>query len=494
MGVATFGHMSRDSLRERVTENRLHTRAALRQSDKRRAASSQRQATTDLMDQIFQTEKTFEELGLRADLVRGLKEHGFRHPTPVQAQIIPLALSGRDVLGQARTGTGKTAAFGLPIIHMIDVELGVQAAILVPTRELAVQVARELRDLARNTHVNITPIYGGERRKSQIARLRKHPHIVVGTPGRVMDLLDARELSFEEIRFAVLDEVDRMLDIGFRDDIRRILSRIPNKHQTIFVSATISSEIEALARKYMRDPEKIVSTAGSLTVAAVDQTHLLVQRWDKRRLLLHLLTHEEPALTLVFCNTKREVDRVAEYLDTKGVDVHAIHGDLFQKKRDRVMEKFRDGSLSVLIASDVASRGLDVENISHVINYDVPVDPELYVHRIGRTARIGRGGIAWMFVTPDEGPLLSCIEHFINKEIPRKMYDDFTPGPVPHGVQAERERAREQSEKFATQQNRHAPSTIDATAARDATKFPGGLVPIAAPERRMKGRMRGRRR
>jgi ATP-dependent RNA helicase DeaD len=447
-----------------------------------------------MMDQIFQTEQTFDSLGLREDLLRGLRERGFVHPTPIQAQIIPIALSGRDVLGQARTGTGKTAAFGLPVITMIDIDRGVQAVILVPTRELAVQVARELRELAKYTHVNITPIYGGERRKTQIARLRKHPHIVVGTPGRVMDLLDARELSFEDVRFAVLDEVDRMLDIGFRDDIRQILSRIPGPHQTIFVSATIAGEIEQLARKYMRDPEKIVSSAGSLTVAAVDQSHLLVQRWDKKRLLHHLLTHEEPALTLVFCNTKREVDRVAEYLAQKNVEVHAIHGDLYQKKRDRVMQKFRDGALSVLIASDVASRGLDVENISHVINYDVPLDPELYVHRIGRTARIGRGGIAWMFVTPDEGALLSNIENFINKEVPRKMYEDFEPGPIPATVLADRERARELSEKLAVQASRSTPSTIDEKAARDATKFPGGVVPVAAPERRMHGRLRGRRR
>jgi len=446
------------------------------------------------MDAIFQTEQSFESLGLRADLLRGLKEHGFNYPTPVQAQIIPAALAGRDVLGQARTGTGKTAAFGLPIIHKIDPDRGVQAVILAPTRELAVQVSKELRDLARYTNVNITPIYGGERRKTQIARLRKNPHIVVGTPGRVMDLLDARELSFEDIRFAVLDEVDRMLDIGFRDDIRRILSRIPNQHQTIFVSATISAEIETLARKHMRDPEKIVSSAGSLTVAAVDQSHLLVQRWDKRRLLLHLLTHEEPALTLVFCNTKREVDFVAAHLVKKGLDVHAIHGDLYQKKRDRVMQKFREGKLSVLIASDVAARGLDVDDISHVINYDVPVDPEVYVHRIGRTARLGKGGIAWTFVTPDEGRLLSGIEEFINKEIPRKLYDDFEPGPIPATVLADRERARELSERLSVQSSRTAPSTIDGAAAQDATKFPGGVVPVAAPERRMHGRMRGRRR
>lgn len=444
------------------------------------------------MEEIFSPETTFADLGLRRSVQRGLDRKGYTCPTAIQAKIIPLVLDGRDVLGQAKTGTGKTAAFGLPLIHLADVKLGIQALILVPTRELAVQVAAELRDLASSASIRVTPIYGGEPRRTQIERLKKGVHIVVGTPGRVMDLHGARELGFNEIRFVVLDEVDRMLDIGFRDDIRSILGGIENVHQTIFVSATISAEIESLARRFMRDPEKVVVTSGSLTVARVEQSYLMVHRWDKRRLLLHLLTHEEPTLTLVFCATKREVDRVFQYLRKHEIDVHAMHGDMYQRKRDRVMRQFRAGELSVLIASDVAARGLDVDGISHVINYDIPQDPEVYVHRIGRTARLELEGIAWSFVTPEEGKALTAIERLINKEIPRKHYDDFKSGPVPATVQAERDRAAELSERVTRERSRTAPPPPPSKV--DEQRFPGGLVPVTMPKRRMHGRVRGRRR
>ncbi|MCL4209137.1 MAG: DEAD/DEAH box helicase [Phycisphaeraceae bacterium] len=447
-----------------------------------------------MQERIFCSDVTFESIGLKPEILRGLHEKGFERPTGIQGMLIPPVLAGKDVLGQAKTGTGKTAAFGLPLINQVDPEGGLQAIILVPTRELALQVSRELRDFARHTHVRVTPIYGGERRHAQISRLLKNPAIIVGTPGRVMDLHQSGELPYDKVRFVVLDEVDRMLDIGFRDDIRRILSRIPTQRQTIFVSATISPEIESLARKFMRDPEKLVSTDGSLTVAQVDQTHFIVQRWDKRRLLLHLLTHEEPALTVVFCATKREVDRVTAFLTKHGIEAHSIHGDMYQRKRDQVMEKLRGGKLSVLIASDVASRGLDVSGISHVINYDIPVDPEVYVHRIGRTARLGRNGVAWTFVTPEEGELLTSIELLINREVPRKDYPDFIPGPIPAEVLAERERAEEVATRGAMHHSRHLPLPVTPEDAQDPTRFPGGVVPVSPPPRRLGGRMRLRRR
>ncbi|MGI9014882.1 MAG: DEAD/DEAH box helicase [Phycisphaerales bacterium] len=447
------------------------------------------------MSDLFTTDITFAELGLRESLVKGLEKRGYVHPTGIQAVLIPHILAGRDVLGQAKTGTGKTAAFALPVINTIDIDAGVQSLILAPTRELAVQIAREMREFARFTPVHITPIFGGAHRRRQIDHLRKNPHIVVGTPGRVQDLQAAGELDFSCLRSVVLDEVDRMLDIGFRDDIRRILKLIQQKHQTIFVSATISPEIETLARQFMNNPEKIVSSEGSLTVAAVQQSHLLVNRWDKRKLLAHLLTHEEPALTLVFCATKREVDRVQEYLIKNHIDAHAIHGDMYQRKRDRVMQQFRDGQLSVLIASDVAARGLDVDGVSHVINYDIPNDPEVYVHRIGRTARLDKKGIAWTFVTPDEGPLLTAVEQMINIEVPRKQYDDFKPGPVPQAVQTERDDAEARSDRMSQDRSRTKPSVITETDAEDATRFPGGVVPKSSgPARRLGGRVRGRRR
>jgi ATP-dependent RNA helicase DeaD len=319
-------------------------------------------------------------------------------------------------------------------------------------------------------------------------------------------------LHFNNIKFAVLDEVDRMLDIGFRDDIRQILGKCPKERQTIFVSATISPEIEKLARSYMKDPEKLVVASGSLTVSLVKQFYLAVQPWDKRRLLKHLLTHEEPALTVVFCRLKRTCDELARYLSEKGIDAHAIHGDLPQGRRNAIMQKLRSGNLEVLIASDLASRGIDVEGITHVINYDLPDDVELYVHRIGRTARAGRGGTAWSLVTPDQGGHLTEIELLINAEIPKLDYTDFEPGPVPEWYAREQER-REQRQQVTGGPTRYAaqptlPAQADgeaaqaakpgsaaaAPAAADPTKFPGGVIPTKLPPKRMQGKIRSARR
>lgn len=446
------------------------------------------------MQEIFSQDRTFGDLGLRDSVLKALNERNFERPTDIQAKLIPLILNGRDVLGQARTGTGKTAAFGLPLLHMIDANAPISALVLVPTRELAQQVTNEINGFATHTPVKATAIYGGEPIRAQVQRLQRDPAIVVGTPGRVMDLHQRRILPYDNIRFAVLDEVDRMLDIGFRDDIRKILGGIKSAHQTIFVSATISDEIETLARRYMNDPEKIVTSAGSLTVQQVQQSHVVVQHWDKKRLLLHLLTHEEPALTVVFCAMKDTVDKVAEYLKKHNIDVHAIHGDMYQNKRNRVMNKVRSGQLGVLVASDLAARGLDVDGITHVINYDIPIDPEIYVHRIGRTARIGRDGTAWTFVSPEEGKHLTAIEALINHEIPRVEYPDFEPGEIPEGVrrriEAEKQRLEAVRNKGSRKYGEAAPA---ADKKDDESRFPGGLVPTSAPTRRMGGRLKSRR-
>lgn len=447
------------------------------------------------LHELFDTSLTFADLGLNGELLRGIQKQGFVHPTKIQADLIPLALQGKDILGQSKTGTGKTAAFGLPLLQMIPPDLPIGAMVLVPTRELAVQVTSELTDLGRFANIQAVAIYGGQSIRTQAERLRKHPAIIVGTPGRIMDMHQRGLLPYDSIRMAVLDEVDRMLDIGFRDDIRRILGAMKQKHQTIFVSATISSEIEKLARQYMREPVKLeLAHAKSLTVAQVTQKYFSVEPWDKKRLLKHLLTHEELDLTLVFCRTKHTVDGVAKYLTDHGIDAHAMHGDMYQSKRNKVMTKLRGGELSVLVASDLAARGLDVDGITHVINYDVPEDPENYVHRIGRTARAGRAGIAWMFVTPDQGELLTNIEMLTNVEIPRQAYADFVPGPVPHDIAADRERAAART--AVAQQNRSraivdVPSAADAI---DASKFPGGIVPASLPTRRLGGRVKSRRR
>ncbi len=443
----------------------------------------------------FAIDKTFAPLGLNEALLEGLTKRGFKHPTHIQASLIPAALRGKDVLGQAKTGTGKTAAFGLPVLQMLDPTAAFSALVLVPTRELAIQVAKELQELGAFAKVHTVAVYGGQPIDKQMTQLKKGPPIIVGTPGRVMDLADRGILPFENFRFAILDEVDRMLDIGFRDDIRKILGRLRKTPQTIFVSATISSEIEKLARSYMKDPEKIVSVEKSLTVSQVNQSYFAVERWDKRRLLLHLLRKEEPALTVVFCRTKRAVDEVTEFLNKNKIDAHAMHGDMYQKKRDQVMTRLREGDLSVLVASDLAARGLDVDDISHVVNYDMPEDPEVYIHRIGRTARAGRKGIAWSFVAPDQGELLTNIEMLANVEIPTVGYADFKPGPIPMDVSAMREYEAKRKEDNQQSRNRTAaPEVPVAAKVVDETRFPDGIVPTALPGRRLGGRVATRKR
>lgn len=445
-------------------------------------------------NEVFDQEHSFEALGLKRELLTAIEKIGFVHPTHVQSQIIPLALTGRDVLAQSRTGSGKTAAFGLPILHMINKGEAFSSLILTPTRELAIQVAHDLRELGRNTPLHILPVYGGQRMRMQMDKLNKGPEIIVGTPGRVMDMHRRGYLPYDKVKLAVLDEVDRMLDIGFREDVRRILGTMKHRHQTIFVSATISKEIEGLARSYMNDPERLELESGSITVQQVDQKYFVVQPWDKNRLLVHLLKHEEPALTLVFCRMKLTVDALSDYLNKHGIEAHAIHGDMYQGKRNRVMQKLRGGELSVLVASDLAARGLDVDDITHVINYDIPEDPEIYVHRIGRTARAGKSGEAWTFVTPEQGAMLSAVEMYANAEINRAEYSDFEPGPIPADIEA---RIQLQAERESVQQrdrSRVAGSKLPVEKEVDPNLFPGGVVPSKLPSKRMGGRLRTRRR
>jgi ATP-dependent RNA helicase DeaD len=444
--------------------------------------------------ETFDTTKTFADLGLPASVLKGVDAAGFKHPTKIQSALIPVAMSGKDVIGQAKTGTGKTAAFSLPVLGLLQPGDQFGALVLVPTRELAIQVCREVEELGGHTGIKAIPVYGGKPMRAQAQALESHPEIIVGTPGRVMDMHQRGLLPYNQFKVVILDEVDRMLDIGFREDIRKILGAMKQRPQTIFVSATISPEIEKLARSYMKSPEKIVTTEKSLTVAAVDQSWLTVEPWDKRKLLHHLLKHEEPALTIVFCRMKKTVDQVAEYLTKHGIDAHAMHGDMYQTKRDKVMDQLRGGSLGVLVASDLASRGLDVDDISHVINYDVPEDPEIYIHRIGRTARAGRHGVAWTFIQPDQGDLLSGIEMLANIEIPQKQYPDFTPGPIPVDVSSYREAEKRRREESASAKSRMATAVAPTAAkAADPNAFPGGVVPSAMPMKRLGGVVRTRR-
>lgn len=448
----------------------------------------------------FEIDKTFADLGLRDSILKAMDELGFKHPTKIQAALVPLAMTGVDILGQAKTGTGKTASFALPLLNMIEPGDSMISIILAPTRELAVQIKQDIEELAPYTELKVCAIYGGQSINVQAKALSEGPEIIVGTPGRVLDMIDRGYLRLHDIEFAVLDEVDRMLDIGFRDDIRKILSKCPKDRQTIFVSATFTDEIERLARKYMQDPEKLEVTAGALTVDLVKQQYVTVEPWDKRRMLAHLLTHEDPALTIVFCRMKRTVDSVVRYLERKGISAHAIHGDLSQSKRNQVMSKFRSGDLNVLVASDLASRGIDVEGITHVVNYDLPEDPDLYVHRIGRTARAGRDGHAWSLVTPAQGSLLTEIELLVNAEIPAIKYDDFEPRDRPDDWKDEPTGGRPTYEVKGApsepKKNRfevEEPPQVEKLSEKElASKFPGGIVPTKMPGKMMRGKARRR--
>ncbi len=448
-------------------------------------------------DDLFDTSVTFAGMGLGETVVRGLTDSGFEHPTDIQAQLIPAILAGKDVIGQARTGTGKTAAFSLPVFQMADPGVQMQGLVLTPTRELATQVAAEMDALGKHTPIRTSCIIGGESMRAQQKSVERGGHIIVGTPGRIMDLHGRRQIHFDNIRFVILDEVDRMLDIGFREDIKKILRSVKGDHQTIFVSATMDSQIESLARSFMhKDAEKITTVSGSLTVAMVDQKYLPVEPWDKRALLLHMLRHEKPDTTVVFCKTKATVHKITKYLQDKNVSAREIHGDLQQRKRTQVMDAMREGKLDVLIASDLAARGLDVEHITHVINYDLPEDPEVYVHRIGRTARAGRRGIAWSFVTPDQGQLLTEIEKMSGAMIEKLDYPKFKPGPVPDDIRDVRAAERRRAEAPARTLESRVAGGIDTSGySEDELKamFPDGNIPKNLPKKGLGGKFRTRR-
>ena len=343
----------------------------------------------------------FSDLGISEEILRAVEEMGYTQPSPIQLQAIPFVLQGRDLIGQAQTGTGKTAAFAIPIIDLVDAEFNKpQAIILCPTRELAVQVEGEFQKLAKyHRKINSVAIYGGESIDRQIRALKKGVQIVVGTPGRVQDHINRGTLRLEDAGIIVLDEADEMLDMGFRDDIEAILQEMPEERQTVFFSATMAKPILDLTRKYQKDPEIIKVAKNELTVATIDQVFYEVKQSLKMELMARLMNIHNYALSVVFCNTKRMTDEVTESLGARGILAEALHGDLSQAQRDKVMGKFRKGLCTVLVATDVAARGIDVDNVEAVFNFDIPLDEEYYVHRIGRTGRAGKSGTAITFIT-----------------------------------------------------------------------------------------------
>ncbi|MEX2111813.1 MAG: DEAD/DEAH box helicase [Pirellulales bacterium] len=361
-------------------------------------------------------------------MLSALDAAGYLEPTPVQAGLIPRAIAGVDVLGQARTGTGKTAAFVIPILERLKPSRkgqGPQALILVPTRELAVQVREEVAKLSHGQKIHSVAVYGGKPIRGQIEKLARGSDVVIGTPGRVLDHMARGTLKLDDLWVVVLDEADRMLDIGFRPDIEKILRRCPRDRQTLLLSATVPPPVERLARSYMRDPETLNFSPTDIAVETIEQFYVTVEQERKYELLEHLLKREKPQQAIVFCRTKRGTDRIERRLTKRFEHVSCIHGDLAQSARDKAMSSFREGKVKILVATDVVGRGIDVTGISHIINYDIPQFCDDYVHRVGRTGRMGREGVAYTFVTPEEGNELTRIEIRIDRLLKRDEVPGF---------------------------------------------------------------------
>ena len=361
----------------------------------------------------------FEDMGLTVDILKAVKYMGFEEASPIQAKAIPLMKEGYDVIGQAQTGTGKTAAFGIPLLEKIDPRnKKLQAVVLCPTRELAIQVAEEIRNLAKYMHgIKLVPIYGGQEIVKQIRSLKSGTQIIVGTPGRVMDHMRRKTIKMDHVHTVVLDEADEMLNMGFLEDMETILSSIPEERQTLLFSATMPKAILEITKKFQKNAQLVKVTKKELTVPNIEQYYYEVKPKNKEEVLARLLDIYDPKLSVVFCNTKKEVDLLVQALLGRGYFAAALHGDLKQEQRDRVMQGFRSGKTDILVATDVAARGIDVDDVEAVFNYDLPQDDEYYVHRIGRTGRAGRGGKAFSFVTGKEVYKLKEIQRYCKTKI-----------------------------------------------------------------------------
>lgn len=353
----------------------------------------------------------FSELGLSDSLLKAIKRSGYEEATPIQEQTIPMVLNGQDVIGQAQTGTGKTAVFGLPIIEHVDTNNpAIQALIISPTRELAIQTQEELFRLGKDKHVRVQVVYGGADIRRQIRSLKQHPQILVGTPGRLRDHLSRHTVKLNDIQTLVLDEADEMLNMGFLDDIEAIVNQTPADRQTLLFSATMPPEIKKIGVKFMTDPAMVRIKAKELTTDLVDQYYVRAKDYEKFDIMTRLIDVQDPDLTIVFGRTKRRVDELSRGLIARGYNAAGIHGDLSQDQRSKIMRRFKRGQLDILVATDVAARGLDISGVTHVYNYDIPSDPNSYVHRIGRTGRAGHHGVSLTFVTPNEMDYLHEIE------------------------------------------------------------------------------------
>ena len=365
--------------------------------------------------------KTFNDLGLKASILKAITDLGFEEPSQIQAQSIPLAVEGFDLIGQAQTGTGKTAAFGCSLLNNISNKKGTKAIILAPTRELAIQVNEELARLSKYENLTILPVYGGQPIDRQLKALRRGADVVVGTPGRILDHIKRKSLLLDNVEFLVLDEADEMLNMGFIDDLEAIISALPEERQTLLFSATMPPQIKKLAQRYMKkDAKHVEIQKSSMTVSRISQFYFEIKHRDRFETLCRVLDFDQPNAAIIFCKTKKGVDEVVSSMQTRGYIVEGMHGDMTQMHRMQTLKKFKEGALDFLVATDVAARGIDVEGVTHVINYDLPQDIESYVHRIGRTGRANKEGTAYSLVTPKEYTMLKQIQRVTKSNIHRK--------------------------------------------------------------------------
>jgi ATP-dependent RNA helicase DeaD len=371
----------------------------------------------------------FTELSLSKDVLKAIEELGFETSTAIQGEAIPVILDGKDVIGQSRTGTGKTIAFAVPAVEKIDPSKDhVQALILCPTRELCIQVAEQVGKLGKyRKNLRTLPIYGGQAYDRQLHGLRRGAQIVIGTPGRLIDHLERGSLKLDKVTQVILDEADEMLDMGFQEDLEKILVTVPAERQTVLFSATMQPGIRRLAQKFLKDPVTIKTTPESMSVPSIEQFYMEVRGFMKLEALTRVLDFHKISLGIVFCNTRLAVDELVEHLQARGYDAEGLHGEHKQAMRDRIMARFRARTVEILVATDVASRGIDVKDVELVVNYDLPKDEEDYVHRIGRTGRAGANGIAISFASAGERNYLERIERFIGKKLPEAMIDGLEP-------------------------------------------------------------------
>ena len=367
----------------------------------------------------------FEDLPISDEIKRSIAEIGFEEPSPIQAQSIPVILSGKDVIGQAQTGTGKTAAFSIPILEKVDPNnKHLQAIVLCPTRELAIQIYNEAEKLNKDKNINILAAYGGKDIKSQLNKLKRNIQLVIATPGRLLDHLDRKSIDLSKLNTLVLDEADQMILMGFKNEIEAIIKETNKKRQTLCFSATLDSQVKKLAYRYMKDPVEVTIKSKEITLDTIRQEVVETTDRHKKDALCKVLNEDNPFMAIIFCRTKRRVDALEEAMSIDGYNCEKLHSDISQAKRERIMKSFRKADIQYLIATDVASRGLDITGITHIYNYDIPETSEDYIHRIGRTGRAGKDGYTCMFVDPKNARTLEQIESDIKYQIPRRNIED----------------------------------------------------------------------